>query len=257
MRRPAAPAAPDAEPPPAWGRALVVFGGGTDPWWLALLRPGFRHCFVVFDTAAGWILVNPMAHRTDLRPLDLPPGFDLAGWYRGQGCRVVVARPGCPPRRVAPWRPHTCVESVKRFLGVVDGRVFTPWQLYRHLAQKGKKSLTIPGAVGNHPLIPALTPSESAPPDPLIGAADRACREQNMINCQRKDIAMGGFFSSASSPAPVVVSAPVVDTTAEDEAAARESTLARNRRGLAATIATGAGGVLSPAQPAGKSLLGE
>jgi len=33
----------------------------------------------------------------------------------------------------APWMPHTCVEAVKRVIGLHARFIITPWQLYRHL----------------------------------------------------------------------------------------------------------------------------
>lgn len=122
--------------------ALVVFSGQADLVWLRLLRPGFRHCFVVLGTPGGWVSLNPMAHRTDLTVLTVPFGFDLADWYRAQGLTVVETVSRLPPRRSAPWRPFTCVEAVKRVLGIHDGFVLTPWQLFRHIEKTGKKSLT-------------------------------------------------------------------------------------------------------------------
>jgi hypothetical protein len=242
----------------AWSRALVAFSGRADLGWLRLLRPGFRHCFVVLDTAAGWILVNPMAHRTDLRPLGLPAGFDLAGWYQGQGLRVVETRPSRPPHSPAPWRPHTCVETVKRILGIQDGFVLTPWQLFRHLSNSRINSLTRPGQTEDDPFIPTL-PASDFGPDPGRSATVVGELEQTKIILDEKDIEMGGFFSpsapAASTPAPIVVAA--TDTSEEDATKQREATLARNRRGLAGTIATSASGLLTPGTPAGKSLLGE
>ena len=41
-----------------------------------------------------------------------------------------------------PLRPYSCVESVKRILGIRAGLVLTPWQLYRHLYKRGTNVLT-------------------------------------------------------------------------------------------------------------------
>lgn len=132
-------------PPPAqWGRALVVFSGQTDQAWLKLLRRGFRHCFLVLGSSGGWLYLNPLAHRTDIMVLSVAPDFDLAQWYRTQGLTVVETRLSHPPRRAAPWRPFTCVEMVKRSLGIQAGNILTPWQLYRYLTINGINSLTAP-----------------------------------------------------------------------------------------------------------------
>lgn len=84
---------------------------------------------------------------------------------------------------------------------------------------------------------------------------------------------MGGFTSFFSPPSPpppppppiiypVATPAPVTDsatTTEDNERKARLAAVARNKAGLAGTIATSPRGVLVPAsgQPSRKSLLGE
>ncbi|MGQ9371002.1 hypothetical protein [Azospirillum sp. ST 5-10] len=129
MSRPAP--GPSAAPPP---RAWVVFSGTAELWWLRLLRPGFRHCFVVLNDGRHWVIVDPLAPFTEVAVLDLPAGFDLPGWFRGIGLTPVAAGLRRGLRRPAPWAPFTCVEAVKRVLGLHAPLVLTPWQLYRRLA---------------------------------------------------------------------------------------------------------------------------
>ncbi len=115
-------------------RALVVFSGRTDLRWLRLLKPGFRHCFVAIHDGRHWLTLDPLASRTELRVEPVPPDADLAAWYRGLGLTVVetaIARPVRP----AAWAPFTCVEAVKRAIGLQAWWVVTPWQLYRRLAR--------------------------------------------------------------------------------------------------------------------------
>lgn len=122
-------------------RAVVCFSGNTGLWWLRLLRPGFRHCFVTVETAAGWVVAEPLSHCVRVDCVAVPPGFDLAGWYRAHGMVVVETAVAAAPRRALPWRPFTCVEMVKRVLGLRAPLVLTPWQLWRHLDQNRKKSV--------------------------------------------------------------------------------------------------------------------
>ncbi|MBB4266113.1 hypothetical protein [Roseospira visakhapatnamensis] len=123
------------DPPPT--RALVVFTDGQDIWWLRLLRPGFRHVLVAVrrsDRLPGcWVIVNPLAHMTRVDLATDRPGLDLAGWFRAQGLTVVETMTRTPPRREAPWAPLTCVEVVKRLLGLQARWVLTPFALYRCL----------------------------------------------------------------------------------------------------------------------------
>ncbi len=125
-------------PPLQWRRALVVFSDRADLVWLRLLRRGFRHCFLVLGSPGGWISLNAMAHRVEVAVLPVDADFDLAGWYRAQGLMVLEAHPTIPPRRALPFRPFTCVEMVKRTLGMTAGGIFTPWQLFQFIRNKQK-----------------------------------------------------------------------------------------------------------------------
>jgi hypothetical protein len=129
---------PGAAPAPV---ALVAFTGQTDLWWLRALKPGFRHCFVVLRSEGRWLLYDPMAHATALRVLDGEDGTDLFGQLLAAGYVVVPVRVRPAPPRRAPLAPFTCVEAVKRALGIQARWVLTPWDLFRFLV-KGKKALT-------------------------------------------------------------------------------------------------------------------
>ncbi len=116
-------------------RVWVVFRGEAELWWLRLLKPGFRHCFALLHDGRHWVIVDPLSPFTDVSVLDLPAAFDLPGWYRGMGMAVAPAPVRRGLTRPAPWAPFTCVEAVKRLLGLHAPAVLTPWQLYRRLAR--------------------------------------------------------------------------------------------------------------------------
>lgn len=118
---------------PDQGKALVVFAGRADLKWLRVLKPGFRHCFVTLRQADRWVVYNPLSHYTEIQLLGGYGAAELADWFRGQGLRVVSCDLREAPRVPAPWRPYTCVEAVKRVLGLRAPWIFTPWQLYRFL----------------------------------------------------------------------------------------------------------------------------
>ncbi|HYD65520.1 hypothetical protein [Azospirillum sp.] len=124
---------PAPAPVPPAPRAWVVFSGAAELWWLRLLRPGFRHCFVALDDGRHWVVVDPLAPFTDVAVLGVPAGWDVPGWFRSLGMTVVAAPVRRGLTRPAPWGPFTCVEAVKRVLGLHAPFVLTPWQLYRRL----------------------------------------------------------------------------------------------------------------------------
>lgn len=113
--------------------AWVVFTGETDLPWLRILRPGFRHCFVLMNDGRHWISLDPLANHTEVTVHHVPPEFDLPGWLSDRGQKVIAAPVSRVKMRAAPVGFFTCVEAVKRVLGLHDGFVFTPWQLYQRL----------------------------------------------------------------------------------------------------------------------------
>ncbi|HEC14313.1 MAG TPA: hypothetical protein ENI72_01015 [Rhodospirillales bacterium] len=116
------------------GCALVVFSGQADFKALRFLKKDFRHCFVLLPRGGGWILYNPLSHQTDIAVHGAVTVEALAKWYGKQGYRVVQCTEKSAPRKLAPLRPYTCVEAVKRVLGIQNGWILTPWQLYRYLS---------------------------------------------------------------------------------------------------------------------------
>lgn len=114
-------------------KAWVVFSGQTDLAWLRLLKPGFRHCFVLLNDGRRWLTFDPLSNYTDICVHhDLPAGYNLPQWLEGQGFTVVQSVI-TQEKKPAPFMIFTCVEAVKRVLGLHRFFIFTPWQLYRHL----------------------------------------------------------------------------------------------------------------------------
>ena len=128
-----------AVPPPLKAqrqRAFVVFSGQADWPWLRLLKPGYRHCFVLFQDGGRWISVDPLLNHMEVQAHEVTAGFDLAAWLRGRGHRVVETEIFRDRMKPAPFMLFTCVEAVKRVLGLHAAFVLTPWQLFRHLERQ-------------------------------------------------------------------------------------------------------------------------
>lgn len=115
----------------------VVFSDETDLPFLKCLRRGFRHCFVVIRDRGHWISYDPLAHYTELFWVDVPETFDLLGWLSEQGMTVIkVPSSLCPKQKIFPPMMFTCVEAVKRMIGLRGWWILTPWQLYAALAKR-------------------------------------------------------------------------------------------------------------------------
>ncbi len=129
---------------PAGAAALVVFRDQTEIGWLCCLKRGFRHCAVWVRAGDFWILQEALSNQTLLGIWPACEGARLVAALRASGHHIVPARIAAAPRRIAPMLPYSCVESVKRVLGIHAWSVLTPWQLYRHLIRGHAKSrLTI------------------------------------------------------------------------------------------------------------------
>lgn len=114
--------------------AWVVFSGQTEISWLRFLKPGFRHCYVLLNDSERWTSIDPLSHVTEVSVHHhVPADFDLPGWLESRGNRVVKAPMRRDITRAAPFMLFTCVEAVKRVIGVHSRSIVTPWQLYRHL----------------------------------------------------------------------------------------------------------------------------
>ena len=125
------PAADDATSTPTQ-QIYVLFTGKTELRWLGWLKPGFRHCLAIIDDGQGWMLIDPLAGHLTIERLAVPAGWDLPGWYQSIGYTVLPA-PSQRPAKQAPPGPMTCVEAIKRLIGLHKPLIITPYQLYRHL----------------------------------------------------------------------------------------------------------------------------
>jgi len=153
-------------------KAHVIFTDDTDLPYLKILKRGFRHCFVLLNDGKNWIAFDPLASHFELTVPKVPPDFDLPRWLQGQGCITAPAR--IKPQKT-PALPGliSCVETVKRVLGIRKLWLFTPWQLYRHLVEEEKRLTQISpppkgedqgGGLRCRQFAPARKPSPYSPP---------------------------------------------------------------------------------------------
>ncbi len=126
----------DVFPSGVFAESYVVFADNTSLWWLRLLKPGFRHCYVLlrFFNSGRWLELNPLSNQFVASFYDYPRDFDFADYLRHHKgmtvCRVEIAE---APLKCAPLSFFTCVEFVKRAIGIHDCFVHTPWQLYKKI----------------------------------------------------------------------------------------------------------------------------
>lgn len=116
-------------------QAWVVFTGQTELPWLRLFKKGFRHCFVILHDGEHWISLDPLSTYTEVTVHKLPSEFNLPLWLQSRG-HTVVKTPLRRTHQIAPFMAFTCVEAVKRVIGLHKRFVMTPWQLYRYLREE-------------------------------------------------------------------------------------------------------------------------
>ena len=124
---------------------FIVFGGAADQPWLRMLRPGFRHCFAVLHEAGHWMVLDPLTARLVVSRLEIPPDFDLPGFYRRAGFTVTGPFAPTRPRErlLPPLSPLTCVSLCRAVLGAEAPFAVTPWGFFRALQKNRKNVLTI------------------------------------------------------------------------------------------------------------------
>ena len=118
--------------------AIVVFEHRDDVGILRWLRPGFRHCFCLLSSPYGWLLCDPLKSGLCLDLLPSYDSFALLAHYSAPGRHALLGCVGrLQPRPHLAIRPLTCVEVVKRALGVEAPATLTPYQLHRKLISTG------------------------------------------------------------------------------------------------------------------------
>lgn len=234
---------------------LLVFTGTTCLTFLRGLRRGYRHCFAVilFDTQC--VIFDPLSHQTFLEYSVQADPIQLARGYQRLGFTVITTDILSAPPRLAPLRPYTCVEAVKRVLGMHLPKVFTPWQLFRVLAGvERKKFLDTVHACAYS--AQRNSSKASAPTEIVTGHP-----------CVRSAVSMGGFVADFISPPKpprqstmsLPVPHPQVTAPSNLEQQIRDEATRRRQRGKLGTIKTSHRGLLSLSDwaPQRKSLLGE
>lgn len=115
----------------------VVFEGETNLWWLRFLKKGFRHCYLLLKLSTQpkqWLEINPMSNQICFFVHSNSLNFNyLHHLKKKENVKIVPVRFQQAPLKAAPLAPFTCVEFVKRVLGIHDISIITPYKLYVYL----------------------------------------------------------------------------------------------------------------------------
>ncbi len=116
--------------------AYVAFGGNPTHWWTRFLKKGFYHCALLIGNGFEWILIDPVMHYTDLILMHQRHAPQI---LKNKGYRLIRTTLNVPEKISFHLRPTTCVETVKRFLGLTNPKIWTPYQLYLTLKKEKRK----------------------------------------------------------------------------------------------------------------------
>lgn len=109
----------------------VVFSDSDrKKWWTSFLKKGFRHVHVLRESDCGehWILANAVGGNIFL---DIFPLICLQDIYRNSTIVEYWSQMHQEPFfKIAQLN---CVELVKMVLGIRKFRIFTPYQLFKHI----------------------------------------------------------------------------------------------------------------------------
>lgn len=128
-----------------FSEVYVVFEDADSIWWLRFLKKGFRHCFVLLISRENnsAILLNPRSNQIDIQFFSHCDSDQFIQSYASICGRTILrVHLGHAPLKTAPVMLFTCVEFVKRILGIHNFSIITPYQLYKKIKNSRKKVLT-------------------------------------------------------------------------------------------------------------------
>ena len=120
--------------------AIVVFGPSTLKC-LRFLKPGYQHCFVATQDGGQWHLLEPLSNGMHVSLLGCTHPARIVAAFRDDGFDAIAVQRQAPVQHIMPLAPFTCVEAVKRVLGLHAQWILTPWQLRRYLGKMNGENM--------------------------------------------------------------------------------------------------------------------
>ena len=116
-----------------WDEALVVFSSDTQLWWLRFLKKGFKHCFTVLSNADNLVVIDALRNRTEICVMSSFPLERLQILLEANGYITVRTKVRHNIGNAVSLGIFSCVEMVKRILGIHKASIITPYRLYKFL----------------------------------------------------------------------------------------------------------------------------
>jgi hypothetical protein len=177
-------------------KAFILFGDDNIHPLGGLLRTGFKHCWCIIadERAKCWLSYNWDMGLPVVRA-EAPIEFDVAGFYRDEGWRVLDLADHNPSVVRTTFSLNNCVGNVKILLGIRSNS-WTPYQLYRHMTRTPSCLTTalnsfpyplLPGFGGGSASQQPVPVAVSAPQDAsMIAGNVKASDEEKARRAQQK-----------------------------------------------------------------------
>lgn len=111
--------------------AIVFQGSDDNHWFMHLLNPDFRHCFIALENGDTHLIINPLFSHTMILNCDNLEQFARKDAKILYFTRIIEDK---GYRGGLCW--FNCVEECKAILGIKSFWAFTPEQLYKYLRGK-------------------------------------------------------------------------------------------------------------------------
>ena len=120
----------------------VIFINNTSLWWLKFLKRGFRHCYILTPLGGKiWLELNPMSNQVFVVIRRIDSKEDYFSYLRKESqAKIIETKIFQAPLKTAPIGLFSCVEMIKRLVGIHSFFTITPYQLFNKLKIVGKKS---------------------------------------------------------------------------------------------------------------------
>ena len=120
--------------------AVVGFGGEPTLWWMRFLKKGYYHCLVAIKCQKEWLLIDPLLHCIDIV---LIKKGNIRLYLKKHGYKTLDVNIKEPVNKLLRVSVFTCVETVKRIIGIQKRSVITPYGLFKYLKKINKEGLDI------------------------------------------------------------------------------------------------------------------
>jgi len=108
----------------------------TRKWYNKYLKKGFAHCYALGLCEDTWVIVNPTDAVLDieLRPV---ADYPTARAYVGEYAKIIRVEVSLPSEHSS-WSfgVMSCVDVMKKLIGLKAWWIVTPWQLYKELSDE-------------------------------------------------------------------------------------------------------------------------